>query len=121
LRAAELAAFGMEGVGAIYRAYADGALEDDDEVAVAHAAAEHDHRPLSEAMVNLRATLAAAEAAGALSAAARGTLESVAKALPFADRSLHAVLALAGAAGVAPEEVASLRGFLVGGRVDQKR
>src|SRR5262249_44516336 len=36
LRAAELASFGMEGVGAIFAAYRDGVLEDDDEVAVAH-------------------------------------------------------------------------------------
>ena len=33
LRAAELAPFGMEGVGAIFEAYRDGWLEDDDEVA----------------------------------------------------------------------------------------
>src|ERR1700687_1751155 len=64
LRAAELAAFGMTGVGAIFEAYRDGLLEDDDEVAVAHGLAEDGYRPLSEAMVNIRATLAAAEAAG---------------------------------------------------------
>ena len=57
LRAAELAPFGMIGVGAVFEAYRDGALEDDDEVAVAHAAAEHDYRAGSEAMVNIRATL----------------------------------------------------------------
>ncbi len=45
LRAAELEAFGMEGVGAIFEAFRDGALEDDDEVAVAHAGAEFDFRP----------------------------------------------------------------------------
>ena len=37
LRAAELDEFGMRGIGEVYRAYADGTLEDDDEVAVAHA------------------------------------------------------------------------------------
>src|SRR5262249_8598482 len=36
LRAAELAPFGMRGVGAIYRAFAAGRLVADDEVAVAH-------------------------------------------------------------------------------------
>ena len=36
LRAAELAAFGMEGVGTIFELYRDGVLEDDDEVAIAH-------------------------------------------------------------------------------------
>ena len=39
--AAELAAFGMQGVGAIFAAYRDGALEDDDEVAVVHVRADH--------------------------------------------------------------------------------
>src|SRR3954462_11170486 len=36
LRAAELAPFGMEGVGKIFGLSRDGTLEDDDEVAVAH-------------------------------------------------------------------------------------
>lgn len=36
LRAAELAAFGMEGVGKIYKYYASGDLQDDDEVTITH-------------------------------------------------------------------------------------
>ena len=40
LRAAELHAFGMEGVGEIFECYRDGTLEDDDEVAVVHGAAD---------------------------------------------------------------------------------
>ena len=42
LRAAELTAFGMEGVGAVFEFYRDGMLEDDDEVAMAHGPAEPD-------------------------------------------------------------------------------
>ena len=57
LRAAELDRFGMRGVGEVYRAYADGVLEDDDEVAVAHAGAEDGFRPISDSMVDIRATL----------------------------------------------------------------
>ncbi len=45
LRAAELDSFGMVGIGAIYRAYRDGVLEDDDEVAVAHRTAEEGFAP----------------------------------------------------------------------------
>src|SRR5262245_35033808 len=56
LRAAELAQFGMEGVGEVYEAFRRGEIEDDDEVAVAHAHAEQGYRALSEAMVNIRAT-----------------------------------------------------------------
>src|SRR6185503_19851746 len=70
LRAAELASFGMIGVGAVFEAYRDGVLEDDDEVAVVHAAAEHDYRAGSEALVNIRATLARARTEGVLDAVA---------------------------------------------------
>ncbi|MBV9280357.1 MAG: TfuA-like protein, partial [Chloroflexi bacterium] len=48
LRAAELAAFGMEGVGAIFEAYCRGFLEDDDEVAVRHGPAQVGYRSQSE-------------------------------------------------------------------------
>src|SRR5215471_4162149 len=54
LRAAELHTFGMEGIGRIFAAYRDGVLEDDDEVAVIHGAAEFGYPQLSEAMVNIR-------------------------------------------------------------------
>lgn len=68
LRAAELACFGMEGVGRVFEMYRSGALEDDDEVAVAHASASDGYRPLSEAMVNIRESLRRAEQAGVISA-----------------------------------------------------
>ena len=57
LRAAETATFGMIGIGEIYQQYASGKLLDDDEVAVIHASQEGDFRPLSEPMINVRATL----------------------------------------------------------------
>lgn len=57
LRAAELHRYGMVGVGRIFRAFASGRLTGDDEVALAHAPAEFDWRPLSEPLVNVRATL----------------------------------------------------------------
>lgn len=60
LRAAELEQFGMIGIGEIFRAYRDGKLEDDDEVAVQHAPSELAYLPLTEAMVNIRAVLTAA-------------------------------------------------------------
>src|SRR6266446_11006066 len=60
LRAAELYPFGMKGVGRIFEAFRDGILEDDDEVAVLHGPEELGYPPLTEAMVNIRATLAEA-------------------------------------------------------------
>ena len=59
LRAAEMVGFGVEPVGAIARAYARGRITADDEVALVHAAAEWDWRPLSVPLVEVRATLCA--------------------------------------------------------------
>lgn len=121
LRAAELSAFGMEGVGAIYDAFASGALEDDDEVAVVHAEAEEGYRPLSEAMVNIRATLHAAERAGVLGPEARSTLEREAKGLFHAERSWPGLLKRGREAGLDEAVLDACRRFVAGGRVDQKR
>jgi hypothetical protein len=63
LRAAELHSFGMIGVGSIFEGYRDGTLTDDDEVTVVHSDAEGGYRPLSTAMVDMRATLARAQQA----------------------------------------------------------
>ena len=52
LRAVELERYGMRGVGEIFRAYRDGELEDDDEVAVVHIPGQT-FACSSEAMVNI--------------------------------------------------------------------
>ena len=103
LRAAELAAFGMIGVGEVFQGFAGGALEDDDEVAVAVAAdggggEAGRHRATSEAMVNVRATLARAVAEGAIAAVDGEALVGVGKRLFYPERSLAAILASARAA-----------------------
>ncbi len=69
LRAAELADFGMEGVGTIYEWFRSGRLEDDDEVAIVHGPAEEGYVELSDAMVNVRDVCAASAAGGAVPAA----------------------------------------------------
>nr|WP_294850361.1 TfuA-like protein [uncultured Sphingomonas sp.] len=60
LRAAELDAFGMIGVGSIYHAYRSGLLAGDDEVALVHGPEELNWVSLSVPMIEIRATLAAA-------------------------------------------------------------
>ena len=60
LRAAELAPYGMRGIGKIYEAYRRGELVADDEVAVAHLPAEYGYRATSVALVDIRFALAAA-------------------------------------------------------------
>lgn len=100
LRAAECGAFGMEGVGAVYRAYRDGRFppfagpfEDDDEVAILHAPAEAGWIAASDAMVDLRATLAAAWSAGAIGPEGCEALAHALKRLPFPERSHARLLA----------------------------
>jgi hypothetical protein len=115
LRAAELDAFGMRGVGTVFRAYAEGVLEDDDEVAVAHAGAEDGFRALSDAMVDVRATLAAALAAGVVCEETAEALVERIKATFYAERALVAAL------DRADEEHERLRAWLPDGRVERKR
>lgn len=121
LRAAELHSFGMVGVGRIFADYRDGRLQDDDEVAVDHGPPEFGHRPLSEPMVNVRATLAAAETAGLLTAATAAGLLSLSKEIFYKRRSYGSVLQLALQCGYATAEIEALRTWLPDGRVDQKR
>jgi hypothetical protein len=121
LRAAELHAFGMHGVGRIFEAYRAGELEDDDEVAVIHGPPETGYVALSEAMVNIRRTLAEAEFAGVIEAPTRQTLIRIAKGLFYHDRTFDRLLERAEEHSVPAHELAALRAWLPEGRVDQKR
>lgn len=120
LRAAELHPFGMTGVGAIFEAYRDGTLEDDDEVAVIHGPAELGYPVLSEAMVNIRRTLAEAAAEGVISSADLRLLETIAKNLHYRERGWGRVLRVAGECGGPTAMIARFRAWLPGGRRDQK-
>lgn len=121
LRAAELYPFGMVGVGAIFEAFRDGRLEDDDEVAVIHGPAELGYTSLSEAMVNIRRTLSDAVAERVLSAETALRLESIAKELPYRERGYGRMLRLGGDIGLPAAELTAFRGWLPQGRFDQKR
>ena len=120
LRAAELDAFGMIGVGRVYRDFAQGVLTDDDEVAVAHGGAEDGYRATSVAMVSLRAGLAAAMAQQLLDAAEAATLLEASKARAYPERSWEALLADAGRV-LDSSRCADLRGWLAQARPDCKR
>jgi hypothetical protein len=121
LRAAELAPFGMRGVGAIFAAYGDGTLIDDDEVALLHGPEEAGFPPVTEAMVNVRATLDAARAAGVLAAADGARIAAVGKAFFYKARTWPALLEATRAAGVPSAARDALAAWLPSGRVDQKR
>lgn len=121
LRAAELDAFGMEGVGAIFQAYKDGRLEDDDEVAVTHGPAEIGFPILTEAMVNIRRTLSDAFAAGILDEVARRGLEDIAKTLNYKERTYARIVRLGRECGLSSQRIDSFLSWLPHGRADQKR
>lgn len=97
LRAAELGRFGMRPEGAIARAYADGRIIGDDEVAVAHAPAEFGHRALSLAQVDVRATLAAALRTRILTGSEARRLRAASHGIFFKDRTMPALVAAAAA------------------------
>lgn len=121
LRATELAAFGMEGVGSVFEFYRDGILEDDDEVAVAHGPAELGFPSLSEAMVNIRQTLRKAELDQVISPGVQTALEQMAKQLFYPERSYAVLLRRASESGLPEPQLARLRDWLPEGRVNQKR
>jgi hypothetical protein len=121
LRAAELCSFGMCGVGAIFESYRDGTLTDDDEVAVAHASSEQEYRSVSDAMVNIRATLARAERETVIAPDTRERLEALAKGLHYPDRSYAALTVCAERTKLPRAEIEAFAAWLPTGRVDQKR
>jgi len=121
LRAAELARFGMIGVGRVFEAFRDAALEDDDEVAVAHGPADAGYLSGSEAMVNIRATLRAARSAGVIDAAFEEWLVGAAKTTFYPQRTWERLLEDCREAGFGGGRCARLETWLLDGRVDRKR
>lgn len=97
LRAAELAPYGMVGVGRIFEDFRSGALDADDEVAVLHT---DDGLPLSEALVNLRAALTRAAADGQLADTEADRLTELARSLAYTSRSWATLGRLAAADGL---------------------
>ncbi|MBA5776702.1 TfuA domain-containing protein [Stappia sp. F7233] len=117
LRAAELAPFGMTGIGLIYRWYRRFPLLADDAVAVLHGPAELGSMPLTTSLVDLRRTFRRAEREGVIDAQQSARLCDVAAMLNFRDRTiLRAVeraVGLKGDSSRALEIVASLTHCIV--------
>ncbi len=124
LRAAELAQFGMVGVGRIFEAYQSGRFppfdddfEDDDEVAVVHGPAEIGYAA-SDSMVDIRATLAAAQQAGIIDTETMTAIARAAKGMFYKHRSWNAALTQANVINITAER---LKAWLPENRVVQKR
>jgi hypothetical protein len=121
LRAAELSDFGMKGVGHIYRQFQTGQLTDDDEVALLHGPAEIGYVQITDAMVNVRATIDRALQLGIVEPAFAARLVSIAKLLFYKNRTYEAILKAATEQGLAPQVIRRFASWLPGGQVDQKR
>lgn len=120
LRAAELADFGMNGVGRIFESLRDGTIEDDDEVAVDHGPAEINYLALNDAMVDIRVTFAAAVAEGIVEKATEAALVGIAKQQFFTERIYAKILERAHHAGLPERDVKELRQWLPANRRSEK-
>lgn len=121
LRAAELDTFGMRGIGRVYDDFRSGRLQDDDEVAVLHGPAEIGYPPVTDAMVNIRATLSAAVGEHVVAADWAERLVGIAKSLFYKERTYQALLAAAAASGLDAAALRRFAAWLPAGRVDQKQ
>jgi len=121
LRAAELAHFGMTGVGNIFEAYRDGLIEDDDEVAVLHSPEEMGYLQITEAMVNIRATLARAVAAKLIDSGIADRLIALGRGIFWKERGYDRLLAEAAKAQIGSAILERLRAWLPTQKVNQKR
>jgi hypothetical protein len=118
LRAAELAAFGMEGVGDVFEAYYRGEIEEDDEVAVAHGSKQDGYPVFSTAMVDIRATLDKAVQEKIIDRDTCLILLNIAKKLYYPQRNYQKILQLAAAQNMA--QVESLKIWISQNRVNRK-
>ena len=98
LRAAELADFGMIGVGRIYECYRSGRITNDDEVAVTFNPVTGEQ--ISQPLVNIRHQLKAAEDNGIITIEERRSLVEMIGGMYYPERIYPAIMDLAKAEGI---------------------
>ncbi len=119
LRAAELVQYGMMGVGKIFEDYAHNKIIDDDEVAVLHQSSEYDYVSLTDAMVNIRATMVAAVKQAVISHIEGDNVIQAAKCLPYRERTFAQAMI---AANLNQQSANNLKSWLAKKNyVDQKK
>ncbi len=119
LRASEMDSCGMVGVGKIYKWYKEGKIISDDEVALVF----HPETlaPISEPMVNIRATLDSLADAGEISAEENESFVKSASETPFQFRNPLRISQRAMRLGVPPERSRMIASLLKERGIDQKR
>ena len=108
LRAAECATYGMIGIGEIYEGFVSNRLEDDSDVAQAHAPAEMGYLPLSEPLVNVQATISRCLELDLVSREEHDALQAVARDTFFKDRTYRQLARRAIGDGERAERVLAL-------------
>jgi hypothetical protein len=121
LRAAELHSYGMIGFGTVYQWYIAGEIDGDDEVALLHAGPEQRYQPLTEPLVNVRATLCAAVARGLVDGARAAEITAHLKARPFWERTAEALFAAPAFCSLSPPDRERLGAFFAEKSIDVKR
>lgn len=114
LRAAEMSAFGMVGVGLIYRWYRRWPLAPDDAVAVHSAPADMDFLCLTDSLIDLQRTFSSLMRRNVITVDERKRLSAIARDLNFRDRTMAAVLKAA-------KSPADTHAAIRGGLIAQKR
>jgi hypothetical protein len=120
LRAAECARYGMIGIGEIYAKVASGEIEDDDEVALTCADAEHEYVALSHALVSIRSAIADCATSGVLTTSEASRLIEIQRRRWFPDRHLASVPDDARSIGIAEDRCLELSAMVRKGFRDPK-
>ena len=118
LRAVELERYGMVGVGQIFRLFASGKLDADDEVAMIYD--DSNLKPISDPLVNIRVALHAAADQAIISADTRDLMIEEAKRIYFPERTFAYLLSRLGSE-IPEAERAGLKHFLETSAPDAKR
>ncbi len=108
LRAAECRHFGMIGIGRVFHDYATGRRTADADVAVLHAPADLQFRPLTEAMVDVEASLENVLAHALIEPEENTALRRVARSIHFKHRTWRAILDRSGLAADRRQVIARL-------------
>ncbi|WP_162820804.1 TfuA-like protein [Microvirga calopogonii] len=117
LRAAECHTFGMEGVGKVFEDFRSGKRTADDDVAVIHAPAELSYHLLTEALVDLEATIDHLAASMLLDVSEATHLRHEARGLHFKHRTWDSIL---DKSGFDPDRTRAIRALLIDHRISQK-
>lgn len=121
LRAAELALFGMRGIGRVFESYLSGEIEGDDEVALVHADEEMGNIHLTEALVNIRYACQLAQEASLLSTQECTYIIDSAATLPFFERAYPTILQRAQGQGLSERSAHTFLQFVQKQRPDLKQ